>query len=160
MQLEKHYMLQKLNDNISDDYQSQLFNVFNKPNDKFIFINSYEEQLNNLDNSLVLHNITHSTLENMNSNPLKINYILKLNAFLGIENTCISKQDIQRDKIESLSEFFKKELKNINILFGFNIIIKEKCDFSNILIILKKIYKSWNNSSFSTTLIIIRNIII
>ena len=44
--------------------------------DKFIFINSCEEQLNNLDNSLVLHNITHSTLENMNSNPLKINSIL------------------------------------------------------------------------------------
>ena len=152
MQLEKYYMLQKLNDNISDDYQSQLFKVFNKPNDKFIFINSYEEQLNNLDNSLVLHNITHSTLENMHLNPLKINYILKLNAFLGIENTCLLKQDIQRDKIESLSEFFKKELKNINILFGFNIIIKEKCDFSNILIILKKLYKSWNNSSFSTTL--------
>ena len=154
LQLEKHYMLQKLNDKISDDYQSQLFKVFNKPNDKFIFINSYEEQLNNLDNSLVLHNITHSTLENMHLNPLKINYILKLNAFLGIDNTCLSTQSIQREKIESLSEFFKKELKNINILFGFSIIVKEKIDFSYILIILKKIYKSWNNSSFNTILII------
>ena len=152
MQLEKHYMLQKLNDNISDDYKSQLFKVFNKPNDKFIFINSYEEQLNNLDNSLVLHNITHSTLENMHLNPLKINYILKLNAFLGIENTCLSSIIIPREKIESLSEFFKKELKNINILFGFSIIVKEKFDFSYILIIFKKIYKSWNNSSFNTIL--------
>ena len=133
-------MLQKLNDNISDDYKSQLFKVFNKPNDKFIFINSYEEQLNNLDNSLVLHNITHSTLENMHLNPLKINYILKLNSFLGIENTCLSTQSIQREKIESLSEFFKKELKNINILFGFNIIVKEKCELNDNIILLKKLY--------------------
>ena len=89
-QLEKHYMLQKLNDAISDDYQSRLFKVFNKPNDKFIFINSYEEQLNDLENSLVLHNITHSTLENMHLNPLKINYILKLNEFLGMSEYKIS----------------------------------------------------------------------
>ena len=88
LQVEKHYMLQKLNNNISDDFQSQLFKVFNKQNDKFIFINSYEEQLNNLDNSLLIHNITHSTLKNMHLNPLKLNYILKLNTFLGIENTC------------------------------------------------------------------------
>ena len=113
LQLEKHYMLQKLNDNISDDYKSQLFKVFNKPKDKFIFINSYEEQLNNLDNSLILHNITHSTLENMNSNPLKINYILKLNSFLGIENTCISKQDIQRDKIELIFNGFEFIFSNV-----------------------------------------------
>ena len=84
----------------------------------------------------------------MNSNPLKINYILKLNSFLGIENTCLSKQDIKRDKIESLSEFFKKELKNINILFGFDIIIKEKCELNDNIIVLKKLYKSWNNSGF------------
>ena len=148
LQLEKHYMLQKLNDKISDDYQSQLFKVFNKPNDKFIFINSYEEQLNNIDNSLVLHNITHSTLENMHLNPLKINYILKLNSFLGIENTCKSIQSIQREKIESLSEFFKKELKNIDILFGFSIIVKEKCELNDNIILLKKLYKSWNNSGF------------
>ena len=76
--------------------------------------NTFTENKNftsNIDNSLVLHNITHSTLENMHSNPLKINYILKLNAFLGIENTCLSSQSIQREKIESSSEFFKKELK-------------------------------------------------
>ena len=113
--------------------------IFNKtiPNEKKTF--QFKEEI-----------LTIKLLENMHSNLLKINYILKLNKFLGIENTCLSSSYIPRDKIESLSNFFIKEIKNINILFGFNIIVKEKWDFNHSMILLKKIYKSWTNSSFNS----------
>ena len=102
-------MLQKLDTNISEDYKEQLFdNLFIKPCDKHIFFNGYEEQRGNLDISLCNgHHIDTATLENMNTIPIKLSYILKINMELGIKNTCLV-QPINRERIESLSNYFLK----------------------------------------------------
>lgn len=55
LQLEKYYMLQKLHDDVSEEFQSQLFDVFKKPNDKYIFINAYEEYIPVFDQSDILN---------------------------------------------------------------------------------------------------------
>ena len=105
----------------------------------------------NLDLSLCNgHHIDTSTLENMNTIPIKLSYILKINMELGIQNTCIA-QSISREKIESLSNYFRKEVNNINISFGYTNNSKmNQFNFSNNLTLLKKMYKSWTNSSFDT----------
>ena len=145
-------MLQKLDTNISEDYKEQLFdNLFIKPCDKHIFFNGYEEQKGNLDISLCTgHHIDTSKLENMNAIPIKLSYILKINMELGIKNTCLV-QPINRERIESLSNYFRKEINNINISFGYaNNIKMNQFNFSNNLALLKKMYKSWTNGSFES----------
>ena len=151
LQLQKYHMIQKIDTKIiNEDYQSKLFELFISQSHKHIFHNVYEEQLHDLDKSLLYgHHIDKSTKENMNNTPLKIYYIIKINQELGIQNTCIG-TIIPRENIENLSSFFKKEIDNIIVSFGFaknNV----KCwNFAAILIILKKIYKSWSDCRFES----------
>ena len=92
--------------------------IFNKtiPNEKKTF--QFKEEI-----------LTIKLLENMHSNLLKINYILKLNKFLGIENTCLSSSYIPRDKIESLSTFFIKEIKKYQHIIRIQYYSKRKMGF-------------------------------
>ena len=151
LQLQKYHFLKKIDINlIDDDFKGKLFNLFIS-NKKSIFHNAYEENLNSIDISLLqLHHIAKSTIENVNINPLKLTYIIKINRSLDIKHSFILKQNIDREKIENLSNFFEHEYTNINIIFGFTNINIKKFDFKNNLILLKKIYKSWSNASFTT----------
>ena len=151
LQLEKHYMLHKINSDVNEDFKAVLFDLFISPTKKHVFYNAYEENLNDLDRSLIRgHHIDSSTKENMSSNPIKLSYIMKLNLHLGITNTCTLADNIPREKIESLTDYFSKEHGNINIVFGFTKSKSDKWNFSNNLILLKKMYKSWSNSEFKS----------
>ena len=84
LQLEKYYMLQKVNSDISENFKATLFEIFTSPSQKHIFHNVYEENLNDLDRSLLrTHHIDTSTKENMNIKPIQLSYILKINQELG-----------------------------------------------------------------------------
>ena len=150
VQLQKHYMLQKINSSISENFKANLFELFTSPSQKHIFHNVYEENLHDLDRSLLRAHIDESTKENMNTTPIKLSYILKINQQLDITNTCTIKNEIPRDKIEYLSKYFQKEHGNINIEVGFSKMKTEKFNFSTNLILLKKMYKSWSNCEFKS----------
>ena len=154
LQLEKHYMLQKINSDISENYKAALFELFISPSQKHVFHNIFEENSNDLDRSLLrTHHIDESTKENLNIKPIQLSYILKINQELGITNTSIIKNEIPREKIESLSKYFQKEHGNINIAFGFSKSKSDKFNFANNLILLKKMYKSWSNSEFKSSVL-------
>ena len=44
-------------------------------------------------------------------------------------------------------------------IFGFSIILKEKWEINDNIILLKKLYKSWNNSSFSSNVNVHKKVI-
>ena len=72
---------------IYNNYKEKLFDLFIS-NKKYIFRNSYEEHLNDMDKSLLqIHHVEKSTVENVNTNPLKLMYIMKLNRALEIKKS-------------------------------------------------------------------------
>ena len=84
-----------------------------------------------------------STNETINTHPIRLSYILKLNDLLGIPNSAADVIYIPREKIESNNEFFEKEYKNIVSAFQFGSKITKLWDTSNSIKLIQQIYKSW-----------------
>ena len=91
-----------------------------------------------------------ATNETINTLPIRLSYILKLNELLGIPNSASFRFVIPREKIESTNEYLQNEYKSIIAAFQFGSKVTKLWDTSHSIDIIKQIYKSWFRCDFIT----------
>ena len=146
LQIDRYYFDSDVNNqNLTDEGRSRLFYEYVSKTVNMKYFRNLKAEINKSTDQGLRGDATNETL---NTLPIRLSYILKLNELLGIPNTGTTDIVIQRKTIESTNEYLQNEYKTIISAFQFGSKITKLWDTSHSIDLIKQIYKSWNRCEF------------
>jgi hypothetical protein len=131
---------------MSEDTKNHYFNMYLKGHTKSILEKFRDEHASDVGRVLFNSCCKDTIHERQNLRAVKLDYILKLNKFLGIKNTYTPGIQVSKEKIEQLESYLNENEYNINKAFNFT---KLKKSPNKIISSIRRIYKSWSNFQFT-----------
>jgi len=150
LQIEKYHFDKLIRADVDPMVRDTLFTecVLKPANMKYLY--HLKAEINqSVESSLEYHLKSTTTNETLNTTPVKLAYMLKLNEALGIPHSGTDGVVILREKIESIHPYIQAEHANITSVFGFGTNQTGKWELAQTLALIKQMYKSWNRCEFT-----------